>query len=267
MSILATAGKPQKRPVAITILGDAGLGKTALAATFPNPIFIRSEDGMRSLSEGDLGKFFVDDKMPSALPLVKSVDDLWAQLTALIREDHNYETLVIDTVTTLDSIFTDHILNTDPKNPKGLNQAHGGYGAGREMAASMHRRVRNAAGILMEKGMNVVFLAHAETVRVEPPDASAYTKYAVRMSEKSTLPYIDNVDAVGFIRLETYVTGDGDIKKAHSDGTRELVCYATAANVSKNRFGITEPITLKVGVNPFAPYLPQTVKLNKEDVE
>jgi hypothetical protein len=267
MSILATAEKPQKQPIAVTILGDAGLGKTALAATFPKPIFIRSEDGMRSLSEGELGKFFVGDKMPSALPIVKSVEDLWAQLTALIREDHDYQTLVIDTVTTLDTIFFDHVMETDPKKSKSLNQVHGGYGAGRDMIASLHRRVRNAAGLLMDKGMNVVFLAHAETVRVEPPDASSYTKYAMRMSDKSTLPYIDNVDAVGFVRLETYVLGEGNTKKAHSDGTRELVCHATAANVSKNRFGISEPITIKIGVNPFAPYLPQTYELNKENVK
>ena len=258
MSILATAGKPQNRPVAITILGDAGLGKTSLAATFPKPIFIRSEDGLRSVPE---------NMMPDAFPLIKSVDDLWQQLAALIKEEHEYQTLVIDTVTTLDAVFTDHVIDSDPKKPKSLNQAHGGYGAGRDMIASLHRRVRNAAGMLMERGMNVVFVAHAETVRIEPPDASAYTKYAMRMNEKSTLPYIDNVDAIGFIRLETYVTGDGDVKKAFSDGTRQMVCHAMAANVSKNRFGITEPIALELGVNPFAQYLPKNIKFKKDDVK
>ena len=258
MSILATAGKPQNRPVAITILGDAGLGKTSLAASFPKPIFIRSEDGLRSVPE---------KMMPDAFPLIKSVEELWAQLTALIREDHDYQTLVIDTITTLDTIFTDHVLESDPKKPKSINQAHGGYGAGRDMIASLHRRVRNAAGMLMDRGMNVVFVAHAETVRIEPPDANAYTKYAMRMNEKSTLPYIDNVDAIGFIRLETYVVGDGEVKKAHSDGTRQMVCHAMAANVSKNRFGITEPITLEVGVNPFAAYLPTPTKPKKDEVK
>ena len=258
MSILATAGKPQNRPVAITILGDAGLGKTSLAASFPKPIFIRSEDGLRSVPE---------KMMPDAFPLIKSVEELWAQLTALIREDHDYQTLVIDTITTLDTIFTDHVLESDPKKPKSLNQAHGGYGAGRDMIASLHRRVRNAAGMLMDRGMNVVFVAHAETVRIEPPDANAYTKYAMRMNEKSTLPYIDNVDAIGFIRLETYVVGDGEVKKAHSDGTRQMVCHAMAANVSKNRFGITEPITLEIGVNPFAAYLPTPTKPKKDEVK
>lgn len=258
MSILATAGKPQNRPVAITILGDAGLGKTSLAATFPKPVFIRSEDGLRSVPE---------NMMPDAFPLIRSVDELWQQLTALIKEEHEYQTLVIDSVTTLDTVFTDHVMDTDPKKSKGLNQVHGGYGAGRDMIASMHRRVRNAAGMLMDRGVNVVFVAHAETVRIEPPDASAYTKYAMRMNEKSTLPYIDNVDAVGFIRLETYVTGDGNVKKAVSDGTRQMVCHAMAANVSKNRFGITEPIALELGVNPFAKYLPENIKPKKDNVK
>jgi hypothetical protein len=263
MSILATAGKPQNRPVAITILGDAGLGKTCLAATFPKPIFILSEDGLRADGLGGVPK----PLMPDAFPLIKSVDDLWQQLTALIKEEHEYQTLVIDSVTTLDMVFTDHVIDSDPKKSKGLNQVHGGYGAGRDMVASMHRRVRNAAGMLIDRGMNVVFVAHAETVRVEPPDASPYTKYAMRMSDRSTVPYVDNVDAVGFIRLETYVTGDGGVKKAVSDGTRQMVCHAMAANVSKNRFGITEPITLELGVNPFAKYLPENIKPKKDDVK
>ena len=68
-------------------------------------------------------------------------------------------------------------------------------------------------------------------------------------------PYIDNVDLVGFMRLETYLKGDGEMKKAFSTGDRQLVCHAMAANVSKNRFGITEPLEVKVGENPLTAYL------------
>ena len=38
MSILSSISKPVDRPVIGTIIGDAGLGKTSLACTFPNPI-------------------------------------------------------------------------------------------------------------------------------------------------------------------------------------------------------------------------------------
>jgi hypothetical protein len=65
------------------------------------------------------------------------------------------------------------------------------------------------------------------------------------------------VDLVGFIRLMTYLKGDeGDRKKAISTGEREIVCHATAASISKNRFGLTDAISVKQGENPFAGILP-----------
>ena len=248
MSILEQISKPKNRPIVATIIGDAGLGKTSLAATFPKPIFIRAEDGLSSIPEL---------LRPDAFPRLHSVQDLWEQLAALVKEDHEYNTVVVDSVTALEVLFVDHVIDSDPKNPKGIQQAHGGYGAGRDMVSSMHRRLRKAAEMLVDRGMNVVFVAHADTVRIEPPDADPYTKYTMRLHEKSMQPYVDNVDLVGFLRLETFVTGDGERKKAISDGTRQLVCHAVASNVSKNRFGITEPIEVKLAENPLAQYLPQ----------
>lgn len=254
MSILEQISKPKNRPVVATIIGDAGLGKTSLAATFPKPIFIRAEDGLSSIKE---------EMRPDAFPRLHKVEDLWDQLTALIKDDHGYNTLVVDSVTSLEVLFADHVLDTDPKKPKGLQQAHGGYGAGRDMVASMHRRLRKAAEMLVERGMNVVFVAHADTVRIEPPDADPYTKFSMRLHEKSMQPYVDNVDLVGFLRLETFVTGDGERKKAISDGTRQLVCHAVASNVSKNRFGINEPLDVKLGENPLSGIIPQLTNKGK----
>ena len=68
--------------------------------------------------------------------------------------------------------------------------------------------------------------------------------------------YVDDVDVVAFLKLETFTMGEGERKKAISDGTRVLVTHATAASVSKNRFGITEPITVSPGVNPLVPFIP-----------
>lgn len=248
MSLLDSIQKPQDRAVICTITGDAGLGKTSLAATFPKPIFIRAEDGLQAVPLAS---------RPDAFPVIASVDDVWEQLTALIKEDHQYKTLVIDSITQLDTIFTQYIVESDPKKPKSIAQALGGYGAGFQMLSSLHGRVRKAAGILNEKkGMNIVFIAHAETETIELPDADPYTRYNIRMQKKSVSHYIDNVDLCGFIKLETFTQGDGDRKKAISDGTRLLVTYATAANISKNRFGITEDIIVTPNTNPLIQYIP-----------
>lgn len=255
MSILSKIEKPKPRPVIVTILGDAGLGKTSLASTFPSPVIIRAEDGVQGVPER---------YRPSAFPVIKHPKELWEQLTALCVEEHEYKTVIIDSITQLESLFVQNIVDDDPKKPKSINQAMGGYGAGWAAVAGMHARVRKAAQALVDKGINVVFIAHSETVMVEPPDDDSYTKFDLRMNKKSVSPYVDNVDIVGYLKLKTYTVGeDGERKKAMTDGTRVLTCYPVPYCVSKNRYGITEDLPVELGKNPFTKY----VSILKEEKE
>jgi len=248
MSILAKIDKPIDRAPIITFCGDSGMGKTTLAASFPDAVFIRAEDGLQAIPKAI---------RPDALPVIEKVDQLWEQLTALITEDHSYKTVVIDSVTALERLFIQHIIDSDPKNPRSINQAMGGYGAGLSAVSTMHQRIRKACGMLnSEKGMNVIFIAHADTETLELPDQDAYTRYNLRLGKKSVAPYVDDSDIVGFLRLQIFTTGDGERKKAISTGERQLVTYATASNVSKNRFGITEDLAVKIGENPLAKLIP-----------
>lgn len=243
MSVLESISRQKANAVACTILGDAGVGKSTFAATFPKALFIRVEDGLASID--------VD-----ALPLLQGVENLWEQLTALIKEDHGYKTIVIDSVTKLESMFIDYVLLNDPKKPKSINTALGGYGAGMMAVSAMHNRVRKAAQILINKGINVVFIAHADTVTIETPDCDPYMRYDLRLGKKSVSYYTDDADIVAFIKLEAFIKSeDGKKSKAFSDGTRLLTAYATAANVSKNRFGIKEDLVLVEGINPLVDYI------------
>jgi hypothetical protein len=89
------------------------------------------------------------------------------------------------------------------------------------------------------------------------PDADDYMRYSLRLPPKSMPPYVDDVDVVGFVRLVTFTKGDdGERKKAISTGDRELVCHAVASNVSKNRYGLTEPLAFAAGENPLAAVIP-----------
>jgi len=239
---------PTDGPVFITLCADSGMGKTSLAATFPKPIFIRAEDGLQAIPIG---------QRPDAFPLVQNAKQLWEQLTAIIHEPHEYKTLVIDSVTALERLFVADVLDQDPK-AKSINQALGGYGAGTAAVAAMHQRVRKGAGIANAKrGMNVVFVAHADVETMKLPDSDDYMRYSLRLPAKSMPPYVDDVDVVGFLRLVTFTKGDdGERKKAISTGDRELVCHAVASNISKNRFGITEAMQFSIGQNPLMAVIP-----------
>lgn len=249
--------KPVDRPIIATICGDAGMGKTSLAATFPNPIVIRVEDGLQSIPIAN---------RPDAFPLIDKEQDVWDQMKYLITQDHNYQTLIIDSVTAMDRLFVQSVVDSDDKKPKSINQALGGYGAGLMAVGALHQRVRKAATILnTKKNMHVIFIAHADTETLELPDQDPYTRYNLRLNKKSVAPYVDDVDLVGFLKLETFTRGDGERKKAMSDGTRLLVTYASAANISKNRYGIEEDLEVEKGVNPLIEFIPSlTLKPTKK---
>lgn len=251
--IMSTIAKPLDRAVMVTICADSGMGKTSLAASFPKPIFIRAEDGLQAIPASTRPDAF---PILAAAKATDAVEMLWAQMIALLQQDHDYQTLVIDSVTALERLFVAAVLESDPK-AKSINQAMGGYGAGAAAVASMHQRVRKAAGLLnTRKNMHVVFVAHADVETLRLPDTDDYMRYSLRLPQKSLPPYVDDVDVVGFIKLETFTKGDdGERKKAISTGDRQLIVHATASNVSKNRYGITEPLDLPEGKNPLATYI------------
>ena len=248
MSIMDSIGKPKDRPVLVTICGDAGMGKTSLAAAFPKPIVIRAEDGLQAVPA---------DRRPDAFPVVQKAEQLWDQITAIIHQPHDYQTLIIDSVTALERLFVAAVLEMDGK-AKSINQALGGYGAGQAAVAAMHQRLRKGAGLANERrGMHVVFIAHADVETMKLPDTDDYMRYGLRLPAKCQAPYTDDVDIVGFVRLEMFTKGDeGERKKAVSTGDRELICHAVASNISKNRYGITEALPFRMGENPLAAVIP-----------
>jgi hypothetical protein len=236
-----------QRPIIATFFGEGGMGKSTLAAMFPKPVFIRTEDGTASLAGNDEVMLF---------PLVSSSQEVLDQIEALATQEHDFKTVVIDSITQLATLIEHEIVAADPK-AKSINQAGGGYGAGYNTAAEKHRQVREWAGALAyERGMNVIFIGHADTETLDLPDFDPFARYTVRMHKKSLPHYTDNVDLVGLIRLKTYVRGDGDKKRAISTGDREIICFPQASSVTKNRFNITQPLPFTFeGGNPFEAFV------------
>ena len=154
---------------------------------------------------------------------------------------------------------------TDETNPKAKNMAaaHGGYGKAYGMLDKKHQDLREACDYLVSDcGMNVVFIAHATTEDMELPDADKYSRYTIQLHKNRQHDcvhhYSNNADLVAFIRLETHLrAAEGATKKrAISSGAREIICFPVASSISKNRFGITEPIPFDLNAgNPFDKFV------------
>ncbi len=91
-----------------TFVGEGGLGKTALGASFPSPIFIPTEDG---LIPPNVDRF----------PLCKSSDEVIQRLREVGADpDQANRTVVLDTITQLNILIEQEIVDGDSKNLKAL---------------------------------------------------------------------------------------------------------------------------------------------------
>src|SRR5690606_1816720 len=208
--------KPKKKAPMITIVAPPGVGKTTLGGLFPNPVFIQAEDA-QTVFEGwaeDVQPDFMP-RLPRARkePVASPRAAIMEQLRWLITNDHDRQTLVIDSVTTLNTMFENELcVKYDVDN---VADAAGGFHKGFIAVSEMHGEVRSACEVLRDrKGMAIVFLAHMGTHKVKfSPESDEYAVHSLEMNEKSVHNYVNQVDAVLYIRKETFVTGKEVNKK------------------------------------------------------
>ncbi|MEX0641137.1 MAG: AAA family ATPase, partial [Pirellulales bacterium] len=83
-------------PPRLLIYGTEGIGKSTTAAGAPNPIFIPTEDGLDQI---DCASF----------PLAQKLADVDAALQSLVREEHDFQTVVIDSADWLERLVWDQL--------------------------------------------------------------------------------------------------------------------------------------------------------------
>lgn len=277
MSQLSQVKKAAPQPPVITIVGFPGVGKSSLAALFPSTIFIQAENATSVFETWE------DEKQPAffpELPAPKQQGDrkpsvtIIDQLRELASVEHEYKTVVIDSVTTLNMLFEQEVIEFDQdKNgqPSGVNniaEAAGGFGKGYLQVAGMHAKVRSACEHLRRKGMTVIFLAHSGIAKVKNrPDVDAYSTWSLDMHEASRKIYVATSDAVLYLKSREFVTGHEEnrkgqttkLGKVRTTGERVLISSSegTVGYVdAKNRYRIPEEIEVPEGTNPVLQYIP-----------
>lgn len=271
MSYLSKASKPTVQAPVLTIVGFPGVGKTSLAALFPNPIFIQAENAgsvFETWSDEDKPTLFPELPAPSAEKERKPSNILLAQLRELITEEHDFKTVVIDAVTTLNTIFENELIEFDENNINNIAEAAGGFGKGYLAVAALHGKVRNACEHLRRKGIAVIFLAHSGICKVKNrPDVEAYSTWSLDMHEASRKIYVATSDAVLYLKSKEFVMGaekdkKGNVKsfgKVTSTGERVLIAASegTIGYVdAKNRYDFPEEIEVEKGSNPLLKLIP-----------
>ena len=226
----------ENKPPRIMVYGQEGVGKSTFGASAPAPVFIQTEDG---LGEIDTCKF----------PLAQSVGDVIAELTALRDEEHNFRTVVIDSLDWLERLIFDEVCKEF--GVRSIEKADGGYGKGYVDALVHWRKVLALLDDLRNKrGMMVILLAHAKVERFEDPENAAYDRYSPRLHKHAASLISEWVDGVLFATKRMRISKDGDSRAIAAPigadgGERILRTNGSPACIAKNRFSLPNEIPLR----------------------
>ena len=241
----------------IVCYGTSGVGKTTFAAGSPNPIFIQTEQGEGSLEIDS----FVDERGKT---LATSLESVLGMIDTLLKENHNYETLVIDSLDHLEPLI--HQTVCLENNKTSIEKFD--YGKGFTMSLD-HFRVflKKCQQLRTDKGMAIILIAHHHIKRFESPEHESIDRYDIKLHAKASGLIQESVDAVLFAKHKTTIKkedkgfGQTRARGIHT-GERVLVTAETPSCVAKNRYGLPQEIDLSW--NAFQSAIADSLNNNKE---
>lgn len=214
----------------IFLYGVEGIGKTTFASQSPKPIFICTEDGLGSLQ--------VDH-----FPLATKATEVLAAIASLVNEQHDFGTVVLDSVDWLDNLIWAEVEATH--DAKDL-----AYGKGAMIVADKWREVLAGLNTLRnDKNMVVILIAHTQIKRFDSPEVEPYDRYQPKLQERSNAILREWADAVLFCNYKTMIKKDdvGFNKTSNrgiSTGERLLYTSERPAYMAKNRYSLPDSIPM-----------------------
>ncbi len=227
------------QPPRIVVYGTEGIGKSTMAAQAPGAIFIPTEDG---LGEIDCASF----------PVARTLDDVVNAIDALVSEEHDFQTVVLDSLDWLERLIWDRLCRE--YGVSSIEKVDGGYARGYTHALTHWRGILTGLDVLRSnRGMCVICLAHAKVETFSDPEVGSYDRFSPRLHKHANAVVTEWADAVlfatrkvitrtedaGFNRTRTLAAGLGK-----DGGERVLRCVGSPSCIAKNRYSLPAELPL-----------------------
>ena len=219
-----------QRAVKSCIYGVEGIGKSTFASRFPKPLFLDLDKGTARL---DVDRI---EDIATWSDLMKTVQDF------AYMENNPYETLIIDTADAAARLCEKHVIQTRAQGKTSIEDIP--YGKGYKMLAEEFSTLLIWLEVLIEKGFNVVILAHAMMKTItKPDDDGQYDHWELKLPGNTSNkigPLVKEwADLLLFADFKTIIVTDGLKKKARG-GKRLMYASHTPFADAKNRFGLSD---------------------------
>jgi hypothetical protein len=217
------------RPPRMILLGVEKIGKSTFASKANTPIFIpiKQEEGIDALN---VAKF----------PVCNTLQDVQEAIGVLCSEDHEYQTVVIDSASALEPVIWDAVCTEN--NVDSIEKVGGGYGKGYIEALERWREIMEGLDYLRaEKNMASIIIGHVKVKRFDDPERDSYDQYQFDINEKVANALYRWADFIGFANTKVMVKEEKagfDKKKRAVDaanGNRFLLTQKTPAHPGGGR--------------------------------
>jgi hypothetical protein len=225
-----TRGKRLRAPK-IVVYGPPKIGKSTFAASAPNAIAIRTEDGLDNID------------VPS-FPLAQTYEDVMQALATLYTETHEYQSVFVDSLDWLEPLILAKVCKENGVD----NIEKIGFGKGYIMADDLWKRFFEGLDALRNhKGMTIVCIAHEQLTKVkDPSQANDYDAYSLKLNKRATALVNEWADVIGFAQHEVFTRQVDPQNKLNKDvkatttGARKLHLNPHPAYIAGNRYGMPD---------------------------
>ena len=234
ISLASLNRRDTPQPPRIVLYGPHGIGKNTFAASAPNPVLIDIEDGHPASTPID------------AFPKAQSFGDVMGAFSALYTEEHDFETVIIDSLDWLEPLVWAEACSRnqwpDIETP--------GYGKGYLAALDVWREYLEAInGLRADRGMAVIQTAHAQITRFDSPETEPYDRYGINLQKRASELVQEHADMVLFanFKVSTTKTDAGFNKKVTrgvGGGQRVIYTEERPAFLAKNRHRLPPELPL-----------------------
>lgn len=228
------------KPPRIVLYGPHGIGKNTFLAGCPNPVLIDIEGGHPA------------NAPVTAFPQAKTYQDVIDALAALYSEEHDYQTVGIDSLDWFEPMVWAETIRRNNETPgaKHWNSIEdAGYGKGYLATLDVWREYLDAINALRDdKGMIVVQTAHAEIKRFDSPETEPYDRYQIKLQRLASALVQEHADMVLFANMKVATAkvdvGMKAVTRGIGIGSRTLYTEERPSYLAKNRHGLPPELPL-----------------------